>query len=251
MSKMNKPKNRTVNDYMSIKNVTDTSADIYFYGDIVGSEWGKWEDTDTCPSDVLNLLDQAKNAKELNIYVNSGGGSVFAGLAIYNMLKRHTAYKTVYIDALAASIASVIALSGDRVVMPDNAFFMIHKPWNYVSGNANDLRKAADDLDRIEEGILNVYAENLKEGVTIEQVKEMVNNETWLVGPEAANVFNIELVEANNAAACIGDSLKGYRNVPESLVKTPEPEPKAQTATDKPENDALESLKLQLELLTL
>lgn len=234
-----------MNKYLSVKNVTDSSADIYFYGDIVGSEWSKWEDTDTCPSDVLNLLDQAKNAKELNIYVNSGGGSVFAGLAIYNMLKRHTAHKTVYIDALAASISSVIALAGDRVVMPDNAFLMIHKPWNYVSGNANDLRKAADDLDRIEEGILNVYAENLREGVSLEEVKEMVNNETWLVGPEAAKIFNIELVEANNAAACVGDLMRGYKNVPEHLkVKPTEPQ-------NKTNENEIEAMKLQLELLSL
>ncbi|WP_330594436.1 Clp protease ClpP, partial [Clostridioides difficile] len=70
----------------------------------------------------------------MNIYINSGGGSVFAGMAIYNMLKRHEGFKTVYVDGIAASIASVIALAGDRVVIPQNAYFMIHKPWIGLCG---------------------------------------------------------------------------------------------------------------------
>ncbi|PFA36786.1 Clp protease ClpP, partial [Bacillus cereus] len=70
----------------------------------------------------------------------------------------------VYVDGVAASIASVIVLAGDRVVVPSNAFLMIHKPWTVGVGNANDLRKMAEDLDNIESGIMNVYKENLKEG---------------------------------------------------------------------------------------
>lgn len=105
-------KNRKDNlkDFLQIKNQTDTSADLYFYGDIVSSWWGAWEDTDQYPDKVKNFLDEAKG-KDLNIYVNSGGGSVFAGMAIYNMIKRHQGNKTVYIDGLAGSIASVIALA--------------------------------------------------------------------------------------------------------------------------------------------
>lgn len=234
--------------YLSVKNATDTSADIYFYGDIVGSEWDKWEDTDTCPTDVLNILDQVKGAKSLNIYVNSGGGSVFAGLAIYNMLKRHGAHKTVHVDGLAASIASIIALAGDEVIIPSNAFMMIHKPWVMSVGNANDLRKAADDLDRIEQGIMNIYAENLREGVDVAEIQTMVNAETWLTGEEASQYFNVKVTEEVQAAAYLGDSVKNYRNTPDQIKQQP------QEPTPEPQDNAaheLEHMKMELELLSL
>ncbi|MBO3796832.1 Clp protease ClpP [Bacillus subtilis] len=204
-------------DFLKIKNQTDLAADIYFYGDIVSSEWGKWEDTDTCPEDVRAFLKQVEGVKNLNIYVNSGGGSVFAGLAIYNMLKRNSAHKTVYVDGLAGSIASVIAMAGDKIVIPSNAFLMIHKPWSMSMGNSNDLRKMADDLDLIEEGILNVYSENIKDGVDMEEIKQMVNDETWLNGKEASKYFNIDVAEENKLVACTSDYFKNYEKLPKQL----------------------------------
>ncbi|MCY7961355.1 Clp protease ClpP [Bacillus spizizenii] len=204
-------------DFLKIKNQTDLAADIYFYGDIVSSEWGKWEDTDTCPEDVRAFLKQVEGVKNLNIYVNSGGGSVFAGLAIYNMLKRNSAHKTVYVDGLAGSIASVIAMAGDKIVIPSNAFLMIHKPWSMSMGNSNDLRKMADDLDLIEEGILNVYSENIKDGVDMEEIKQMVNDETWLNGKEASKYFDIDVAEENKLVACTSDYFKNYEKLPKQL----------------------------------
>lgn len=230
-----------MNSYMQIKNQTDDSADIYFYGDIVSSSWDKWTDTDTAPEDVRSLLDEVRNIKHLNIYINSGGGSVFAGLAIYNMLKRHQANKTVYVDGLAASIASIIAMAGDKIVIPSNAFLMIHKPWSGTYGNANDFRKMADDLDRIEEGILNVYADNLAEGVEIATIKEMVNAETWLNGIEASKYFKVEIAESNKMAACLGNSVANYKNVPKSLLKK-------EDIVIENQIDTNELLKLQIQL---
>nr|WP_235549132.1 head maturation protease, ClpP-related [Paenibacillus sp. Root444D2] len=231
----------TVN-YMKIKNKTEDQADIYFYGDIVSSSWDKWTDTDTAPEDVRSILDQISNVNQLNIYINSGGGSVFAGLAIYNMLKRHSANKTVYVDGLAASIASIIAMAGDKIVIPSNAFLMIHKPWNGMYGNANDFRKMAEDLDRIEEGILNVYADNLAEGVDIATIKDMVNAETWLNGTEASKYFNIEVTESNKMAACVSDNFKNYLNMPEALLTKDTPK-------DEIDEHELIKLQIQLELL--
>ena len=175
-------------DFLQVKNSTDTTADLYFYGDIVSSWYGAWDDTDQYPESVRNFLDEHKG-KNLNIYINSGGGSVFAGLAIYNMLKRHEGQKTVYVDGLAASIASVIMLAGDKVVIPNSAMMMIHKPWSRLAGNSTELRKLADNLDEIEKCILNIYEKNLKDGVDIESIKEMVNAETWLTGDEASDYF--------------------------------------------------------------
>lgn len=205
------------NDFMSVKNLTDTSADLYFYGDIVSSEWGKWEDTDTAPEDVRNILNEVKDVQQLNIYINSGGGSVFAGLAIYNMLKRHQGNKTVYVDGLAASIASVIAMAGDKVVIPSNAFLMIHKPWSVAIGNSDDFMKMAEDLEAIEGGIMNIYEENMAEGADIETIRDMVKAETWLNGREAGEFFNIEIAQENRMAASASDFLDKYYNVPKNL----------------------------------
>lgn len=226
---------------VEIKNKTEDTAELYFYGDIVSSWWGAWDDTDQYPEGIRDFLNDVKGIPKLNIYINSGGGSVFAGLAIYNMLKRHKANKTVYVDGMAASIASVIALAGDEVVIPSNAFMMIHKPWNQAAGNANDFRKMADDLDAIETGIVNVYKENLKDDMDIEKIKEMMQAETWLNGEEASKYFNVEVGEENKAAACISDYFKDYKNIPENLVKPKEPK------SPEPKND-LEKEKLLLEL---
>jgi ATP-dependent Clp endopeptidase proteolytic subunit ClpP len=201
--------------YIEFKNNADTQ-ELYLYGDIVGDEWSKWNDADTCPQDVLNVLNQIDETKPLNIYINSGGGSVFGGLSIYNMLKRSKSYKTVYIDGLAGSIASVIAMCGDKIVIPSNAFLMIHKPLCSVDGNASDLTKMASDLDRIEEGILNVYAEKIAKDCDIETIKTMVANETWIVGSEASKYFNVEVVQSNKAVASISN-LNNYNNVPKEL----------------------------------
>lgn len=229
------------NKFMQIKNQTDTSADIYFYGDIVSSEWGKWEDADTAPEDVRNFLKETEGVKDLNIYVNSGGGSVFAGLAIYNMLKRHQANKTVYVDGLAGSIASVIAMAGDKIVIPSNAFLMIHKPWTIAMGNANDFLKMAEDLEAIESGIINVYADNLKEGVDVEDIKQMVNDETWLNGLEAAEYFNIEVAEENKMVACVSDYFKNYKHIPKSLETEP--------VEIKDDQNQIDELMMELELI--
>lgn len=230
-----------VPDFLKIKNQTDLAADIYFYGDIVSSEWGKWEDTDTCPEDVRAFLKQVEGVKNLNIYVNSGGGSVFAGLAIYNMLKRNSAHKTVYVDGLAGSIASVIAMAGDKIVIPSNAFLMIHKPWSMSMGNSNDLRKMADDLDLIEEGILNVYSENIKDGVDMEEIKQMVNDETWLNGKEASKYFNIDVAEENKLVACTSEYFKNYEKLPKQL--------REQTNQTKQDENTKEKMLIELTII--
>lgn len=233
---------------MQVKNITSDSADIYFYGDIVNSAWDKWTEADTAPEDVLAILEQAKDKANLNIYVNSGGGSVFAGIAIFNILKRFQGFKTVYVDGLAASIASVIAMVGDKIVIPSNAFLMIHKPWNMAVGNSNDFRKTAEDLDRIEAGIMNIYAEKLKEGVDIATIQQMVNDETWLDGNSAANYFNVEVSQESAIAACVSDNfLKNYINVPQTLIVTQDNKEEVHNQVNF-ENEILK-MKLQLELL--
>ncbi|WP_207705653.1 head maturation protease, ClpP-related, partial [Clostridioides difficile] len=188
-----------------------------------------------------------EQGKDLNIYINSGGGSVFAGMAIYNMLKRHEGFKTVYVDGIAASIASVIALAGDRVVIPQNAYFMIHKPWIGLCGayNSDKLIKAAEDLDRIEEGILNVYQDNLKEEIDIEEIKEKLSEETWFTGKEASNYFNFEVDEKKEVAACVSDYFDKYNKVPHALKN------KIDKTSNKKENNNKKRVQMKLDLLKL
>ena len=213
-------KTRNIKDFLNIKNLENEKAELHFYGEIVSDEWEKWSDLDTCPEDVLNYLSKIENSKELDIYINSGGGSVFAGLGIYNILKRHKGRKTVYVDGLAGSIASIIAMVGDEIIVPSNSFIMIHKPLCGVCGNANDMREMADTLDRIEEGLINTYKTKLKDNVDIETIKAMVNAETWLTGEEASKYFNITVTEANKMIAKVDTNLlNSYKNVPENLLK--------------------------------
>ena len=237
--------NKTVGK-LEIKNINGNSS-IRFDGDIVDSDWDKWNDTDSCPSDVLEALNGLSG--DLDIYINSGGGSVFSGMSIYNILSRYKGNKTVYVDGLAGSIASVIAMAGDKIVMPKNSFLMIHKPLCMVGGNANDFRKMADTLDTIEQGIINVYATKLKDGANIDDIKSMVNNETWLTGEQAQQYFNIEVSEANNAIAFIRkNDFQNYLN--DKLQESkPAKNPKQQIST--PTVEDKEQLELETELLKL
>ena len=242
---------------LEIKNMTDVSADLYFYGDIVSDWWGAWQNEDQYPDAIKNFLSQAEG-KDLNVYVNSGGGSVFAGMAIYNMIKRHGEKNkvTVYVDGLAGSIASVIAFAGtEPPEIPSNAFLMIHKPWGAISGNADEMRKMADDLDKIQTGIMNVYEDHLAEGVTIDQVETLVNAETWLDGKEAAKYFNIAQTDAADYVAAVGDYLnyagklpekfKSHQKQPEQTPKGPTPEEQAKAAADAEKRNQIKRLCIE------
>lgn len=203
-----------------IKNQTETSADLYFYGDIVSEGWEAWTEEDQYPESVKNFLAN-QEGKDLNVYINSGGGSVFAGVAIYNIIRRHAqkAKVQIYVDGLAASIASVIAFAGSEPPnMPKNAFLMVHNPWTYAMGNAEDLRKTAEDLDKVKLAITAVYQDHLQEGVTIEEIEQLMDAETWLQAEEAAKYFRINVTEPVEAAAAAdGDYTARAKHVPAGL----------------------------------
>lgn len=216
-----KSRNKNVGK-MEICNQTETTSDLNIFGDIVSDEYGKWSDDDTCPTDISEFLKNLDGVQEINLHINSGGGSVFAGIAIYNMLKRHDAKIITYIDGIAASIASVIACAGDRIIIPENGTFMIHKPSNgyfFASMNADQLRKDADTLDICQKAIIQTYMSRAKEGVTEEQINELVNAETWLVGDDATEYFDFEVEKSVSAAACVSDFFDHYQHTPHDLVK--------------------------------
>ncbi|HHY08895.1 MAG TPA: Clp protease ClpP, partial [Corynebacteriales bacterium] len=140
--------------FWKFKALDDNTGELTLYGEIANETW--WGDEIT-PKEFKTDLDALGDINTLNIYINSPGGDVFAGQAIHSMLKRHKAHKNVYIDGLAASIASVVVMAGDTIFMPKNAMMMIHNPWTWGIGNAAEFRKLAEDLDKIRESLIAAY----------------------------------------------------------------------------------------------
>ena len=164
------------------------TLELYIYSDVQADyfDWWDWETkkSETSAEYFREQLEAYKDVKRINIYINSLGGSVLEGVAIHNQLKRHPAHKTVYVDGFACSIASVIAMAGDTVVMPKNTVMMIHNAWTYTSGNAAQLRKQADDLDVLNEAFRQAYL--LKSGgkITEDKLCELLDAESYLTAAQ-------------------------------------------------------------------
>lgn len=211
---------------IEFKNYTETSVDMYISGDIVDDSWKGWswgEDMSVYPSNIKTMLDEAKG-KIINLYVNSGGGHISAGLAICHMLQRHDAKVIGHVDAMACSIASVILMGCTEIKMPKDTYLMIHKPSSYCDGNADDMRKVADSLDVLQKGIMASYERHLKDGVSIESVEALVNAETWLTAEEASQYFNIQVDDPVGAVACNGNMLEKYKKIPKNLIENKQKE---------------------------
>jgi ATP-dependent protease ClpP protease subunit len=163
-------------------------VEMYIYGDVEGDyfDWWTWEmkESETSANYFRSELAKFPNAQNINIYINSYGGSVFEGTAVYSQLKRHPAQKTVYVDGFACSVASVIAMAGDKIIMPKNAMMMIHNMWNVVAGNSKQLRKAADDLDTIMSGNMQAYMVKSGGKLTEKKLIQMLDAETWLTAEQ-------------------------------------------------------------------
>lgn len=171
-----------------IKQKTKGTLDLYIYGDVKADGYDWWREevirSETSANTLRDELAAHPEVSQINIYINSQGGSVIEGTAIYNQLKRHPAHKTVYVDGFACSIASVIAMAGDEVVMPRNTMMMLHNMWMVVQGNAAELRKAADDLDKMNEAGRAAYLQKAGDKLTPEMIAQMEDDETWLTAQE-------------------------------------------------------------------
>lgn len=200
---------------LEVKNKAENKAELIIFGEITSS---RWANSDVIPSDVNNLLNEIGENDALDIYINSPGGSVFAGIAIYNMLARHKGYKRVFVEGYAASIASVIAMVGNEIVVPENAYLMIHKAWGFAIGNADDLREQADLYERFDTTIANAYMTKAKAGRTFDEFLELMKTETWFDGFTAQDYFTVTSAEAVDIAACLdGDLYKNYK-LPQNLL---------------------------------
>jgi ATP-dependent Clp protease protease subunit len=220
------PKNQK---YWEFKNKTDDEADLYLYIEI--ASWGGGGYAHSAQS-FKRELDALGEIKTLNIYINSPGGDVFEGSAIYNMLKRKAknCALNIYIDGLAASIASVIAMAG-KVIMPSNAMMMIHNAWCYTAGNSKDLRDTANSLDKIDISIRQTYLNKSGDKLDDETVSDLMDKETWLTAQECLDYgLCDEIIAEKQVAAKFDNSIfKNYKNVPNTFkvedIDEPDPTP--------------------------
>lgn len=163
---------------LRVNKVNDEMAEVFIYGDI-----GGWMDGVDAKEFAREL--KALKVTDITARINSGGGSVFEGQAIYNSLVNHPAKVTVVIDGIAASIASVIAMSGDTISITEGSHIMVHKPWSIAMGDANSMRKEAEVLDSLESGIIDIYA--ARTGKSRGKLEKWVSEETWFKGAAAVD----------------------------------------------------------------
>ena len=243
------PKNRAAKFWNFVKNAASpATGELYLYGVISGYTWYGDEIT---PKKFKADLDALGEITQLNIYIDSDGGDVFAGHAIHSMLKRHKAHKTVYIDGYAASIASVVAMAGDEIIMPRNTMMMIHNPWSIAMGNADEFRKMAEDLDKIRESIIAAYED--RTGQDRDKLIQIMNAETWLTAEECVDLGFADTVATEKQFAASLDGgflvlngikrdLSQYKNAPKFVILPP------QQARDEPESLNEAELKAQTDL---
>lgn len=189
----------------------DGVAELLIYTDIGESWWGE----SLSAKDFSEQLKELGDLSLINVRINSPGGSVFDGLAMMNLLVHHQAQVHVYIDGIAASIASVIAMAGDKVIMGDSAMFMIHNPWSCAWGESKDMRKMADTLDKIKESLCAAYERRVN--LERDALSELMDQETWLSADEAIAMGLADEKTESLAAAAMKFDLSGFSNVPRGL----------------------------------
>lgn len=195
-------------EWYKIKNNASETSDVYLFNDI-----------GTFGITAQSFIDEIKeyDNKELNIHINSLGGEVFEGMAIYSIIQRRKAKTTVYIEGIAASIASVIALAADEVIMSENSLLMIHNAWGGTQGDARDMRKQADVLDKITNEIAEVYVKKTK--IPYDKVIEMMNEETWLTAKEAVALGFVNSISEPIKVAAKYD-VSRFKNITNKKVDT-------------------------------
>jgi len=194
-------------EWYKIKNKLSEVSDIYLFNDI-----------GTFGITAQSFIDEIKEYedRELNIHINSLGGEVFEGMAIYSIIQRRTSKTTVYIEGIAASIASVIALAADEVIMSENSLLMIHNAWGGTQGEAKDMRKQAEILEKITNEIAEVYGKKTK--IPYNEIVEMMDEETWLTAEEAVALGFVDSISEPIQVAAKYDVSK-YKNITNKKVE--------------------------------
>lgn len=219
---------------------TNNVAQIDIFGDIVSE---KWFDEETSATSFRDALKELGDVSTINLSINSGGGSVFDGIAIYNMLKSHKATVNVYVEGLAASIASVIAMAGDTITMRSGSMMMVHMPWTLSQGNAEEMRKTADTLEKTGDSIVDIYSE--RTGIPSDDIRNIMNDETWLSAEEAVEQgWATKLDQKEAVMNSVPKEILGrFSNVPKNVLARVEKKTLSQDRLDLIEREK-QTLKL-------
>ena len=234
--------------FYEFKNTSDFSSDLYIYGEIVEDD-ANWWTGEKDPSLVgltsfKEELDSLGNIRNLNMYINSPGGDVFTASTMVSMLNRLKDKGTVinaYVDGLSASAASFLMMVADNIKLYKNSIVMVHKPMSMAWGNADDLQKTIDALDKIEDGVMMpLYMKKAK--VEEKKIKSLVDEESWLDTKDMDKYFNVELLDEEKVAvASVSSNLfKNYKNTPDfvkNLIENDENLNKTEEKTDIPSEE--------------
>lgn len=196
-------------NYRLVNRSGSKSADLFLYDDI-GEGWFGGISAKQVVDDLKNL----GAVDTLNVRINSAGGSVFEGLAIYNAIDRNPARVVVHVDSVAASIASIIAMAGAEIRIASNARIMIHDPSGFAIGTADDMRSTADLLDSVRGTLVDTYVKRTKNDAA--KVSDWMADETWFTARDAVDNGFADLIAEPLQIAASGD-LSRFRNVPASL----------------------------------
>jgi ATP-dependent Clp protease protease subunit len=191
-------------------------AEIYLYGDIGAS----WFSEGITASQFSKDLKDLGNVSKIDIRINSNGGDVFEGRTIYSLLVDHKAKKTIYVDGLAASIASLIAMAGDKRIMADGAFMMIHNAWGFAMGDSAEMMRTARLLDSVSASIADTYAS--RSGYDRNKIVSMMNDETWMDAKQCLDTgfcTKVSDVSMKLAASILPkqQAVYNYRHIPLKL----------------------------------
>ena len=189
------------NKYLNFRKLNEQETELYVYGDIRKKSWvDDWLGTGKDKTDALTLKDALAqiDTPMLTVRINSYGGSVSEGLAVYNLLSDFKGHLRTVVDGFACSAASVIFMAGKERIVPESGLLMIHNAWSYAEGDSNAMKKAAEDLEKQTQPSVNIYVS--KTGLTEEKVKEMMDRETWITSKEAFELGFATNLEKNNSA---------------------------------------------------
>ena len=193
--------------WYSIKAMAGKAIDID-----VHDESGLWG---VSAKDFCEELCSHSDVSEINLSINSPGGNAFDGLAMYHALIKHSATVNASVLGVAASAASIVLMAGDTISVPEDAFVMIHNPWSFAAGDADELRDTADFLDKIRDSLVSIYAK--RTGMENQDIVELLDNETWLNGTQAKELGFADEVTNQKVAALANGFAKHFKQVPVAL----------------------------------
>jgi len=228
-----------MNKYYALA-TNDSVADIYIFGDI--TSWERLE-SDVSSYTLSKEISGLKDTSQINVHINSYGGEVAEGLAIYNSLKNHPAKVVTICDGFACSAASVVFMAGDERVMNNASLLMVHNAWIFTAGNSAQLRKDADDLDTITQASINAYMEHIS--IDEDGLKELLDNETWILPADAlemgfaTSIINVSSASEGKAAASVRTKLFQLVSQASEPEQEPQPEPEPESTPEPKENKTL------------